>query len=307
MKKRISLVCIALTCIFTGSFAQLTKINWQPTLLEIDGNPNDWTTNLRFFDSESKIKYEFRNDASTLYFVFKSDEKSVHQQLQQAELKMKFVVKANEKTTATIHIAAKKGNRGMPMLSMNGGQHPPMPLQTQNEEFNSGQFPPPGQFPMFQNIQTKDTASIKGFLFTKNQIFSNNSDVNTIRFAKSSPNMEETALEVAIPLRELFGEIYNLEDIGKTPVMFQLTINGVSQSNKSSEMHGSPGGMGGRPGGAPGGMGNGPEGMGGGPGGMGGGEMGQRPEMPEGMNQNSEPMTKKSLKFSFVLNTVDSK
>ena len=173
MKKRISLVCIALTCIFTGSFAQLTKINWQSTLLEIDGNPNDWTTYLRFFDSESKIKYEFRNDASTLYFVFKSDEKSVHQQLQQAGIKMKFAVKSNEKTTATIQIAAKKGNRGMPMFPMNEGQHPPMPFQMQNEEFNPGQFPPPGQFPMFQNIQTKDTASIKGFLFAKNQIFSN--------------------------------------------------------------------------------------------------------------------------------------
>lgn len=303
MKKRISLVCIALTCLISGDFAQLTKINWQPTLLEIDGNPNDWTTNLRFFDSESKIKYEFRNDASNLYFVFKSDEKSVHQQLQQAGLKIKFAVKSNEKTTATIQIAAKKQNREMPMPPMNGGQ-PPMPLQTQNTEFN------PGQFPMHLDFQKKDTANIKGFLFSKDKIYSDNTESNAIRFAKSSPNIEESALEIAIPLRELFGENYKLEDICKIPVAFQLTMNSVSQNNKSAEMRGGPGGMEGGPGGGPGGMGGGPGGMGGPQGGMGGGpggggEMGERPQMPEGMNQNQEPMTKKSFKFSFVLTSKE--
>lgn len=291
MKKKISLTCVALACFITGIFAQLTEINWQPTLLEIDGNPNDWTTNLRFFDSESKIKYEFRNDAVNLYFVFKSDEKSLQRQLQQAGMKLKFAVKSNAKTTGTITFAPKKGMQGMPMPPMNGGQgqrqgqRPPM-QQGQKYDLTQNQQPGLDQFAMRPEFSPKDTAIIKGFLFAKDKIFSDNSTENTIRFAKSRGNMEEAAFELVIPIRELFGDGYKLETISNIPIQFQLSINSVSQNTGSGEMRGGPGRMGGGPG------------MGG-PGG--GGEMGERPEMPEGMNANQDSMTQKSLKALFHL------
>lgn len=303
MKKKISLTCMALLCFITGTFAQLTEINWQPTLLEIDGNPNDWTTNLRFFDSESKIKYEFRNDAVNLYFVFKSDEKSLQRQLQQAGMKLKFAVKSNAKTTGTITFAPKKGMQGMPMPPMNGGQgqQPPM-QQGQKPELAQNQQSGLDQFAMRPEFSPKDTATIKGFLFAKDRIFSDNSTENTIRFAKSRGNMEEAAFELVIPIRELFGDGYKLETISNIPIQFQLSINSVSQNTGSGEMRGGPGrmgGMGGGPGmGGPGGGspdGGGPRGPGG------GGEMGERPEMPEGMNANQDSMTQKSLKALFHL------
>lgn len=300
MKKKISLTCVALACFITGTFAQLTEINWQPTLLEIDGNPNDWTTNLRFFDSESKIKYELRNDAVNLYFVFKSDEKSLQRQLQQAGMKLKFAVKSNAKTTGTITFAPKKGMQGMPMPPMNGGQgqRPPMP-QGKKPELTQNQQPGLDQFAMRPEFLPKDTATIKGFLFAKDRIFSDNSTENTIRFAKSRGNMEEAAFELVIPIRELFGDGYKLETISNIPIQFQLSINSVSQNTGSGEMRGGPGRMGGGPGmGGPGG--GSPDG--GGPGGPGGGgEMGERPEMPEGMNANQDSMTQKSLKALFHL------
>lgn len=297
MKKKISLTCMALACFITSSFAQLTEINWQPTLLEIDGNPNDWTTNLRFFDSGSKIKYEFRNDAVNLYFVFKSDEKSLQRQLQQAGMKLKFTVKSNAKTTGTIIFAPKKGMSGMPVPPMNGGQgmRPPMP-QGGKSELAQNQLPDFDQFAMRPEFSPKDTAITKGFLFAKDKIFSGNSAKNDIHFAKSRGNVEEAAFELAIPIRELFGDGYKLENIINIPIQFQLTINSISQNTGSGEMRGGPGRpgeMGGGPGGGPGGM--------GGPGG--GGEMGERPQMPEGMNLNQNSMTKKSLKVLFHLTT----
>ncbi len=295
MNNKILLPIIALVCSISAVFAQQSKINWQPTLLEMDGNPNDWTTNLRFFDSESNIKFELRNDAENLYFVLKTDDKSLEQQIQQAGLKLKLTIKSSPKTTATFQLKAKKGIQGMPFPSMQGGfpnqpgQMPPFPggnpPQAGNTELMLKDFP----------LRTEpiiiDTAITKGFLFSPAIVTSKDSLHNTIRFAKSTRNMVESAFEIAIPLRELFGNSFRIDSVCKIPLLLQVNIGTVSQSSSTNQPRRPEGGQ---PGG-PGGMGN--PGMGGGP----GGEMGERPPMPEGMTGKMATMTKKSFKLEFLL------
>ncbi len=286
MKKKISLVCVALTCIFTGVFAQTSEVTWQPIPIEIDGNPNDWTTSLRFYDSDSKIKYEFRNDASNLYFVFKSDEKSLQRQIQQAGMKMKFIVKTKPKTVATITFTKKENGGGMPPMGGIPGSARP---QKDGMKLD--------QFAMRPEFMPKDTAFIKGFQFAKDLIVSNNIQTNSINFAKSRGNSEETAFELVIPLRELFGDGYNLNEIILIPIQFQLNISAPSQTSNYGNMGRPRGGMGG-PGGGMGGTGDGPGGdMGG------GGEMGERPQMPDRASGGMTSMTQKSFKVEFILTT----
>lgn len=319
MKIRILSACI-FTCFFFTGHAQVCENNWQATPLSIDGNPNDWTTKLRLYDSNSKLMYEFRNDDQNLYFVFKSEDKTLMRQIGQAGMRIKLAVKGNPKTKAIIDF---KKNSAMGMMP---GQHDGMGMNKgsqsgfSREGMQNGQGRPgnneQGQLQMKPEFMPKDTAYVKGFMFAQNFILSNNQHENTITFAKSRGNSDESAFELVIPIRELFGDNFQLANIKNIPIQFNLTINALSQSSSSSRMSG---GMGGRMGGGPGGeMGGGPGGgMGGGPGGgmdgghgggMGGGpggEMGNQSSMPNNMDEDNSSNSKKEIKALIQLTTAN--
>jgi len=165
----------------------------------------------------------------------------------------------------------------------------------------------------------KDTAILDGFVYSKGKITSKNDDNESICFAKSRANHEQTTYEIRIPLREIYGKDYALESVSTTPLQLQVNINELSQKNKKGakgsmgrggRSGGGPGGMGG--GGMGGGMGGGEMG-GGGPGGdMGGGGMpGGGGDMPEGEmgsetqagGSNSISTNRKSFSIEFKLST----
>jgi hypothetical protein len=294
MKKKIFLVCTCCLCIFSGIYAQVSVLKWQSSLLEIDGNPNDWTTELRFFHSNSGLKYEFRNDASNLYFVFKSDDVALKRQLAQAGMKLKFMVKSEKGKTSYFEL--KKS-----LLQPFPGHFPPPP--SADQVLQNGQNPPPllnsGGFQGSMMPIIVDTAFVRGFYFADEQIYSGNSKPNSIIFAKSSPAIDEVAFEMQVPIRELFGDNYNLNEIVNIPIKFQLTINALSQSEmKSTGARNVISGMENSGMRAPG-MGGGSPEMGGGAPGMRGG--GERPPMPNGMPQSQNVLLKKTFKTSFRL------
>ncbi|MBP1677715.1 MAG: hypothetical protein H6Q20_2274 [Bacteroidetes bacterium] len=318
MKNKILLTCSVAACFLSCSYAQVSEVNWQPTRLQIDGNPNDWTTNLRFYDSEAEIKYELRNDADNLYFVFKSDEKNLLKQIEQAGLKLKLTVSGKPKVAASFELKKKEGFAGMPTppngqdFDMTNGMQAANQIQNRPVRPDGNQAQQMPQLTMRRELMPKDTAYTKGFLFNKGIAVSEDLNKNVITFAKSNRETSESAFEMIIPLRELFGDGYLLEDIVKKSIQVQLTINALSKSSGGGNQSGAPGGgMGGGMGGGPGGgMGGGPDGgMGGGPGGgMGGGpggDMGQRPDMSENMDNASNSMGKKNIKITIQLTTQE--
>ena len=66
MNNKLLLTFIGIAYCFSPFFAQQSKIHWQPTMLQMDGNPNDWTTSLRFLDAESNIKFDLRTTIEEL-------------------------------------------------------------------------------------------------------------------------------------------------------------------------------------------------------------------------------------------------
>ena len=76
MKKNIFISCLVSFSLLTSISAQTSTAKWQPTPISIDGNEEDWGTLLRFFNSESNVKYEFRNDAQNLYIILKSADRA---------------------------------------------------------------------------------------------------------------------------------------------------------------------------------------------------------------------------------------
>jgi len=302
MKKNIFISCLVSFSLLTSISAQTSTAKWQPTPISIDGNEEDWGTLLRFFNSESNVKYEFRNDAQNLYIILKSADRATQMQLAMAGFNVKLKVKTSPPTRVALSFPAMKMG-GMPPLA--NSQSGKMEKLEEKTAINPELMP-------------KDSVILDGFTHSKGKIVSNNEDKESISFARSKPNQEQATYEIRIPLSEIYGKDYALETVSATPVQLQVSINELSQKAKNGEKSMGrgrrSGGMGGgRSGGMRGGMGGGEMG-GGSPGGemgggmpdsegMGGGDMEERPQMQErGMN-NQASFTKKTFSIDFKLST----
>jgi len=258
MKELFKSCYLVAICISPGTFAQSSS-KWQPQSIIIDGDGSDWGTVPRFFNAESSVKYEFRNDARNLYIILNAASRSTQMQMQMAGFSVKLRVKGSSPLKAGIQFPGMK----------KGGMPPKMEGQDGKPENLSDQMSlEPKEMP-------KDTALLDGFLFAKGKVISDNDDQEGIGFARNKSNKDQACYEIRIPLRELFGNNYSLETVIDAPIQLQVMINELSTKGGKKGKGGMDGnGMrGGHGGGGPGGGGSG--GMGGGPGGGGpGGDMG---------------------------------
>jgi len=223
-----------------------------------------------------------------------------------AGFNVKLKVKTSPPTKVSIIFSAMKMGEMPPMANNQQGRTDKLEGQTDKLQDKTATNP---------EFMPKDTAILDGFVYSKGKITSKNDDNESICFAKSRANHEQTTYEIRIPLREIYGKDYALESVSTTPLQLQVNINELSQKNKK----GAKGSMGrgGRSGGGPGGMGGGGMGGGemggGGPGGdMGGGGMpGGGGDMPEGEmgsetqagGSNSISTNRKSFSIEFKLST----
>lgn len=306
MKRIIQIMLFGAICISQGTFAQSSS-KWQPQSIMIDGNGSDWGTVPRFFNAESSVKYEFRNDAQNLYIILNAASRQTQMQMQMAGFNVKLKVKSSTPLKAGIQFPGMK-KEGMP---------PKMEGQDGKPENLSDQMSlEPKEMP-------KDTALLDGFLFAKGKVISDNDDQEGIGFARNKSNRDQACYEIRIPLRELFGNNYSLESVTSTTIQLQVVINELSTKGdkrgkggmRGNGMRGGHGG-GGPGGGDHGGMGGGPGG--GGPGGdmggdmgggmPGGGEMGGGQEMDESSSTSdagtqSVSTSKKTFNIDFILSS----
>ncbi len=305
MKKFIQLGLFILIAGFTTVNAQLSNSKWQPQPITIDGNGSDWGSLPRFFNENSNVRYEFRNDDQNLYIILNSADRATHMQMQMAGFSIKLKLKTSPVTKFSLTFPGM--NKGdMPMMREKMGKEDNLV----EKSVSRPEFMP------------KDSVILDGFQFSNGKIQSDCENPQSICYASSKGNREQSTYEIRIPLREIFGNGYEMGAISKIPVQLQVTINELSknQMNKSGgktggRMSGGGGRMGGgmrggMGGGMPGGgdMGGGMPGgggeMGGGmPGGddMGGGEMGERPQMQQGEMSNESSFDKKTFSIDFRL------
>ena len=314
MKKKIILACLASVGLFTGLNAQTSIAKWQSEPISVDGIADDWGSQIRLFNSDAKIHYEFRNDAKNLYLIFKTNDQAMKKQLVIAGMKLKFKVKTDPKVFASISFPAMGGGKMMPRA--NGGKRGGK-VESSNHmgDMNQGQpsLGQPDDMAMLPERNHKDTLTLDGFRFAGKLIVSDDFQPDAILFSKTKDmRAKDMVYELCIPIREFVGNDYTLDKLADVTFQLQVQINGASESISSrggmkSRGGGGMGGPGGG-GGMGGGMGasGGGGGMGGGPGvdmgggGMGdpgGGEMGERPQGgPEG-----DTMSKKTFNAQFTL------
>ena len=93
MNKLLNSVLLVLLVFSTDLSAQTSAAKWQSQPIVIDGNGSEWGMLPRFFNTESNLKYEFRNDAQNLYFILKAGDRATQMQLFQAGFSVKFKLK----------------------------------------------------------------------------------------------------------------------------------------------------------------------------------------------------------------------
>lgn len=294
MKRFILYMLLGVLSICSSLHAQVSSSKWQDRPIIIDGDGSDWETNPRFFNAESNMKYEFRNDAQNLYLIIKSADRAIQLQLLKAGFNIKLKVKTSPPLRTSITFPSSKMVAMQPMTNNQGGDKLIDKSVTNQESM------------------ARDSAVLDGFQYSKGKISSENSNEKSIRFARSKSQRELTYYEICIPLRELFGNNYTLETISSIPIQLQVNINDLSQNEikkmRSGTGKGRLGGMGNGGMGGMGGQRNG--GMSGDlqgqiendlPGGNVEGEMGN--DMPQGNKRGGYSMERKSFSIDFHLAT----
>ncbi len=292
MKQLFGFIVLSFVTCFSTCYAQVSTAKWQTQPMVIDGQGSDWGVLPRFFNSESNIKYEFRNDDKNLYFILKAGDRGIQMQLLKAGFSIRFKLKTSTPVKTEIVFQPNKRTELPQMINgQEGGSQRLVDKSVSQPE-----------------IVLKDTAMLDGFQYTNGLITSEKKDENSICFARSKSPRDLATYEVRIPLRELFGDNYKIETIATVPMQLQVNVNDLSM-NEIKKMHGRMGGGmygGGR---GMGGMHGGGEMNGGGMGNeMPGGNMGEMPgsemngEMQNAMRGGSS-MEHKSFNKDFLLST----
>ena len=292
MKTKIQLISLCLLGLSSISLAQSSLSKWQAQPIVIDGDRADWGSIPRFFDAQSNVQYEFRNDDKNLFLIVRTIDRAAQMQMLRGGFSLKLKIKTKIPTRCSITFPAQK--MGMPPQQFNN-------RGDESQLLVEKTAPKPGPMP-------KDSMVLDGFKFSNGILSSENKDENKICFARNKETREQLVYELRIPLCEIYGTDYVFENVASIPIQLQITINelslnsgkqdkggkgmrGRAEGPRGGGMRGGMQGGGGMPGG--GGMQGGPDGGGGMPG---EGEMSERPQL-----QNNTAIGRKTINDEFSL------
>lgn len=258
---KISLILIALWTLSFNILAQgdVSKARWKSKEIIIDGNDQEWTKPLNFYDDKTGLMFAICNDNRFLYFAFTCND----------EMKMRKLMSAGWSIDLSSKEKNKKFNSTLtfPAVKMEG-----MGRKRSDYQFEKKVVGNP--FITAYQSQLK-TISVNGFLSNQTEVKldDRNPSAEQIEIAVGADSLQNIVYEIAIPLKELMVEnTIQLDELITLNVSVNAMDRTASQTGDRGDRLGSGGGrseMGG------GGMSGGMSGRGGGGrGGMGGGRSG---------------------------------
>ncbi len=297
----ISLITLILGCsqkVYEGT-------RWQGKQITIDGNADEWSLPLRFYDESSELNYQISNDRENIYIAVRTINKATAQQILLGGVRfeldtllkgdyfpygVRFPAYIESIGTGQGH----KPGRGNGPVGQEG-QMPPKGNSGENAPGNNSD-------PLSFNMPMDTTIELKGF--------ADREDIEeVVPFSEASGiiaslNMGEDNslfMEMVIPFRTFYRDLLIPTDSNRI-FRFLISLDESAypgSGDSGNKPQGPPSGGGAMSGGsgmnaAPGGMSGGPGGMGGGPGGMGGGPgMSGGPGMGGGMAPGQTENSKK--------------
>ena len=285
-----TIICFILSVLLTTSlFSQIDNtIKWQSDSIKIDGHTTDWKTFPPFYEDKTKLAFDIRNDSSSLYMYLKISEQKTQFKIARAGMTINFTTSTKPARKAKITFA---------------------PFITQKMSENNNDKAKVGEKKSFSIKQkyslTPAVVTASGFAISNSELSFTNRNDSIITYAVGWDTLNSMYIEFQIPLREFFGDNYNLKQVSQKEIALKIQENAIenptmsggdSDSGQGGEMmkgsgmgsHGGSGGMGG-----------------GGMGGGGHGEGGHRGSMSSGADSQDRMamFEQQTLKQKFKLNS----
>ena len=286
MKKCI--VTTVLICAAVHLFAQedIGRSAWVSSPVKIDGSATEWNMPLRYYDSDAKLFFAFANDDKNIYLCFQTDDNTQQRRIMRAGMKITLSSKGNGKHKVSI-------------------SYPLAPEKNTDKPDSNSMGQTPGRSGTQHAFSAARTQmEVKGFL-TKDGLIPVN-DSSGIHVALNLDDSRRLTYEIAIPLKEFFGEGYTAADIEKN-ISLDAELNSIASSGKDGGNSAYSGRSGGRSGGGK--TDGGGSWSGGGGRGGGGNHFRKESNGDNNVTQentvNTSMPTKSSIKEKFVLATAN--
>jgi hypothetical protein len=207
---------LTLFFITSSTFAQDNPTaQWAKNNITVDGNIQDWNS-LKHYDNQSKLFFDFKNDSNNLYLCFQTKDEINQAKIMRSGIKIILSDKINGKHKSTINFPLGVNHAG----------------KSANSEDNIQPDPLASHLSKHAVFLASDTMmEVKGFA-NKNGIISSN-DVSGIHVAINWDSANTLTYEIAIPLKELFGNNFNVKDISKE-ISLNAIINAMSVADSKN-------------------------------------------------------------------------
>ncbi len=276
--KKVCLALVIFIALFNNLIAQsdVSGSRFRTGEIVIDGNDQEWTKPLNFYDDKTGLLFAISNDQSNLFLIFSCND----------EMKMRKLMNAGWSVELSSKEKRKKFKSEIifPGIKLErAGGHP------------TGSLAKKGKGNPFVKEYTDKIAAVgmKGFQSKRNELLLN--DRNDIQIAIGADNLQSVVYEFAIPLSELYAK--NQLQLNEL-IALNVKVNAMERPSYGGSNGGGRSGMqmsgmgGGRQGGGRSGMG----------GGRSGGGMSQNGGYPGGSKgAGSNPFEQVSFKQKFTL------
>lgn len=277
MKKIISVLALVLS--FHAFSQETADGKWRTIPVVVDGFGNEWSTPLRFYNSETSLFFAILNDSANLYLCFEVRDEQTQTKINEAGMRIELKSKGKLKCDASIDFPLMEKKEQAPPADEGGEAGAGKKRHAEADEMRNNYI--------LQNVSmlAKGFATQNGLLPIK--------DSAGIDAALNWDNNGQMAYELKIPLKELFGPGFSLQDVTKA-ISMRVEVNAFARPESS----GGAGSTGVPGGGMPGGNGTG--------GTINGGMTGAMPPRGGGGHHGASlPMYEvKTLKQSFTLATA---
>ncbi|MEO8819983.1 MAG: hypothetical protein ABI374_04010 [Ginsengibacter sp.] len=193
------------------SFAQDgPSATWAKNKVVVDGNANEWNLPLKNYDNTTGLFFDFENDSTHLYLCFQTKYEINESRIMRAGMKIILSNKINGKHKSVIiyPLPASK----IPKQKDEIQPDPMAPHESRHAAF----------------LEKDTLMEVKGFT-TKNGMISTR-DTAGIHAAINWDSAKVFTYEIAIPLKEMFGDNYDLKDLSKE-ISLDVVISATPADN----------------------------------------------------------------------------
>lgn len=196
-------ITIMLLMIYSSGMNAQHKAGWMNTVT-IDGQASDWGDNINNFDRNSKLKFSTANNDKFLYLIFQASDEPAQMKLMGGGISIALKTKVKPKITATFVLKGKMPD--------------PADMAQARESKDRQEM---AKLIKELYLMSKPTIETEGLIKHKTSIECGAKD--DLAFQIKWDENSVMNLELRIPLKELFGDDYKLEEINTKDILMVVT------------------------------------------------------------------------------------